>query len=148
MVRRCSRFYHEGQISIPYTWWVGEVGSRFLLALCDNKRILGNRCRSCQFGVMYRRGRIAADVLRILKDGWNWVMKCGYSPHHCPISISSSTCQSAFFAYAVIKLDGADVDWFISLGRPNKLRNSVRVKALFKEDRKGHILDIDSFQII
>jgi uncharacterized OB-fold protein len=53
------------------------------------------------------------------------------------------------FAYAVIKLDGADVGLVhIIRGDLDKLRNGVRVKALFKEDRTGHILDIDSFQII
>lgn len=53
------------------------------------------------------------------------------------------------FAYAVIKLDGADVG-LVHLVKENldKLKNGVRVKALFKEHRTGHILDIDSFQII
>lgn len=32
----------EGQIAVPYTWWVGEVGSRFLIALRDEAKIIGN----------------------------------------------------------------------------------------------------------
>ena len=37
----------KGQIKMPYTWSVGEVGSRFLVALRDEGKILGNRCPLC-----------------------------------------------------------------------------------------------------
>ena len=37
----------KGQIAVPYSWWVGEVGSRFLRSLRDEKKILGNRCSGC-----------------------------------------------------------------------------------------------------
>jgi len=49
----------------------------------------------------------------------------------------------------IIKLDGADVG-FVHIIKEDldKLKNGVRVTAKFKEDRTGHILDIDSFVIM
>jgi uncharacterized OB-fold protein len=55
------------------------------------------------------------------------------------------------FAYAVIHLDGADAGLVHLIKNDlDKLRNGVRVRAWFKDrsERTGHILDIDSFQII
>ena len=37
----------SGRIKVPYKWWVGETGSRFLIALRDEKRILGAYCEAC-----------------------------------------------------------------------------------------------------
>ena len=37
----------KGQIAVPYTWWVGETGSRFLRGIRDEKKILGNTCAKC-----------------------------------------------------------------------------------------------------
>ena len=53
------------------------------------------------------------------------------------------------FAYALIKLDGADLG-FLHLIKQDleKIKNGLRVKAIFKAERVGHILDIDSFELI
>jgi len=138
----------KGQIKIPYTWSVGEVGSRFLLALRENKRILGNRCSSCNLVYVPPRkncGRCFKDI-----EEWVELSNEGIVTAHTIVRFQYPL-QSAKvpFAYAVIKLDGADVG-LVHIIRDNldNLKNGVRVKALFKEDRTGHILDIDSFQII
>ena len=34
----------KGQIAVPYTWWVGDIGSRFLVSLRDHLKILGSKC--------------------------------------------------------------------------------------------------------
>ncbi len=53
------------------------------------------------------------------------------------------------FAYAVIKLDGADVGLVHLITKDlDRLKNGARVKAVFKEDRSAHILDIDSFKLL
>ncbi|MEN8246285.1 MAG: DNA-binding protein, partial [Thermodesulfobacteriota bacterium] len=55
------------------------------------------------------------------------------------------------FAYALIRLDGADVDLMHIIRHDlDRLKNGVRVVARFKEkqEREGHILDIDRFDII
>ncbi len=53
------------------------------------------------------------------------------------------------FAYAIIRLDGADVG-LVHLVKDDldKLRSGARVRAVFRQERTGHILDIDSFRIV
>jgi hypothetical protein len=38
---------YESRIKVPYTWSVGEVGSRFLIELRDHKKIYGTKCPKC-----------------------------------------------------------------------------------------------------
>jgi uncharacterized OB-fold protein len=138
----------KGQISIPYTWWVGEIGSRFLIGLRDENKFLGNRCKSCSTVYVPPRkncGRCFKDI-----DEWVELGSEGVITAHTIVRFQYPLHPiQGPFAYAVIKLDGADVGLVhIIKGKLDKLRNGVRVKALFKKDCTGHILDVDSFQII
>jgi len=38
---------YESRIKVPYTWSVGEAGSRFLIELKDHKKIYGTECPKC-----------------------------------------------------------------------------------------------------
>src|SRR4030042_6083463 len=40
-------FVYHGRIFIPDTYTAGAVGSRFLIELRDNKRIMGTKCPAC-----------------------------------------------------------------------------------------------------
>lgn len=140
----------KGQIAVPYTWWVGEVGSRFLISLRDDAKILGNRCPRCNTVYVPPRkncGRCFVDI-----DGFVELSDQGTVSAHNIVRFNYPL-QPAEppFAYALIRLDGADVS-LIHIIKDNLagLKNGVRVKAKFKEQsgRTGHILDIDSFQII
>lgn len=138
----------KGRISLPYTWWVGEVGSRFLTALRDEAKILGNRCMECRTVYVPPRkncGRCFKEI-----DNWVEVGKEGVVQAHTIVRFQYPIQPvRAPFAYALIKLDGADVGMVHIIREGlDKLKNGVRVKALFREDRKGHIMDIDSFKII
>ncbi len=138
----------KGQISVPYTWWVGEVGSRFLIALRDEQKILGTRCRSCdRVYVPPRRncGRCFVDM-----DDWVEVGTEGVVTAHTLVRFEYPLQPvKAPFAYAIIKLDGADVGLLHLIKEDlDALKNGVRVRAVFKEERSGHILDIDCFKIV
>ena len=138
----------KGQIAVPYTWWVGEVGSRFLMALRDEQKILGNRCKSCNRVYVPPRkncGRCFADI-----EDWVELGNEG-------VVIAHTVVRHAFkpqpvappFAYALIKLDGADVAFLhIITDNLDSLKNGLRVRARFREERTGHILDIESFEIV
>jgi uncharacterized OB-fold protein len=58
--------------------------------------------------------------------------------------------MKAPFAYALIKLDGADTGFLHVLGEvdPGKIREGMRVEAVFAEERKGSPLDIAYFRPI
>ena len=139
-----------GRIAQPYTWWVGETGSRFLIALRDEAKIIGNRCSCCNTVYVPPRkncGRCFTDMDRFVDLGNEGTVSA-----HTIVRFKYPV-QPADppFAYALIRLGGADVDFVHMIKKDlNRLKNGVRVRAHFKEpgERTGHILDIDSFEII
>jgi uncharacterized OB-fold protein len=138
----------KGQIAVPYTWWVGETGSRFLVSLRDDQKILGAKCSKC--GTVYvpprkNCGRCFVDInewVNIADEG----VIAAYTIVHYTNPVQPAL---APFAYALIKLDGADVS-FLHIIKQNldKVKQGLRVKAKFKAERTGSILDIDSFELI
>jgi uncharacterized OB-fold protein len=138
----------KGQIAVPYTWWVGETGSRFLIGLRDDEKILGNRCSTCNTVYVPPRkncGRCFEEI-----TDWVELSPEGVVKAHTVVRYPSPV-QPAEppFAYALIRLDGADVDLLhIVRNDLDRLKNGVRVRARFKEERTGHILDIEDFEIL
>lgn len=140
----------KGQIAVPYTWWVGEVGSRFLIALRDKKKIIGNRCDRCNTVYVPPRkncGTCFADIDEFVELSNEGIVSA-YTIVRFKYPLQPADPP---FAYALIRLDGADVGLVhIIKDDLDRLKNGVRVRAHFKDqsERIGHILDIDSFRII
>jgi uncharacterized OB-fold protein len=138
----------KGQIAVPYSWWVGATGSRFLIALRDDKKIMGTRCGSC--GKVYVPPRKnCGDCFRDIEE---WVELgnegevASFSIVRFPFKLHPAKTP---FAYALIKLDGADVSLLhIVTGKLDALKRGSRVRAKFREERTGHIMDIESFEIL
>ncbi len=140
----------KGQIAMPYAWSVGEVGSRFLVGLRDEKRILGNRCDKCGATYVPPRKNCGVCFHDLPDDGWREVGPEGVVTSCTVVREDSPLAPAkAPFAYVIVKLDGADVG-FMHVVRDNleKLAVGVRVAARFREAREGSILDIDSFVIL
>ena len=138
----------KGQIAVPYTWWVGKTGSRFLISLRDEEKILGNRCTKCNTVYVPPRkncGRCFEEI-----TDWVELDAQGVVKAHTVVRYAGPMQPAGPpFAYALIRLDGADVDLLhIVRNDLDRLKNGVRVKARFKEERSGHILDIEDFQIL
>lgn len=140
----------NGQIAVPYTWWVGETGSRFLMALRDEEKILGNRCEAC--GTVYVPPRKNCGRCFVDTGPWVEVGPEGTVRAWTVIRFAHPLQPLAPpFAYALIQLDGADVSLLHLVKEDlDRLAGGVRVRPRFKpkELRSGHILDIDDFQII
>ena len=140
----------KGQIAVPYTWWAGETGSRFLIALRDENKIMANRCDSC--GTVYVPPRKNCGRCFVETGPWQELDGQGVVEAFTIVRFSYPLQPAAVpFAYAMIKLDGADVS-LVHLVKEDleRLKSGVRVRAIFKEkkERQGNILDIDSFKII
>jgi len=138
----------KGQISLPYRWWVGETGSRFLTALRDEGKILGNRCPSCATVYVPPRKNCGACFREI--DDWLELGDEGVVTSHTVIRFPFDLHPAPVpFAYALIRLDGADTAILhVIKENLNSLRNGARVKAVFAEQRCGNILDIEFFRLI
>jgi len=139
----------KGQIAVPYTWWVGETGSRFLMALRDEGKILGNRCRRCGCTYVPPRkncGRCFGDIEDWIELGRKGVVTA-YTIIRYPFKLQPAVPP---FAYAIIRLDGADVGLVHIIKKDvDKIHNGAKVRARFKEksSRKGDIMDIECFEM-
>ena len=145
-----ERLTLKGQISMPYTWTVGETGSRFLVALRDEEKIMGNHCTQCNTVFVPPRKNCGKCFKDIPTDNWVELGHEGVVTAFTKIHFNYPLQPAETpFAYALIRLDGADVD-FLHIIKENleKLEKGARVKATFKEDRNGQITDIDSFVLV
>jgi uncharacterized OB-fold protein len=138
--------YH-GQIYIPNTYSAGAVGSRFLIELRDNKRIMGIRCPTCNRVYVPARS-VCKDCFAQLNE-WVEVSDKGtlltYTVCHQPNRVQP---MEPPLIYGIIQLDGADNGFVHMLGGvdPEQLRIGMRVQAVFKEKREASILDIKYFK--
>lgn len=132
-----------------YNHYAGQAGSRFLLELRDNKRIMGAKCPNCSRVYVPPRSccyvcfQPMVDWVEVHDEGTLVTFTITYErepayPRKVP------------FAYGVIKLDGADTNivHIIDEVNPHNLKIGMRLKAVFKEERVGSIMDIKHFKPI
>ena len=132
-------------MELPYRRSVGPVVGAFLTGLRD-QRIVASRTAS---------GRVicppleydpdpgdAVDDLVELGDAgtvrsWSWV---GEPLRKHPLDRP--------FAWVLVQLDGADTALLHALSAPSadKVSTGMRVKARWKDERVGHITDIECFE--
>lgn len=138
--------YH-GQIYIPNTYTAGGVGSQFLIALRDKKKIMGTRCPTCNRVYVPARS-VCKDCFGQL-DEWVEVSDKGTLLTYT-VYPQSSRVQPVEppIVYGIVQLDGADTGIVHMLGEVDleQLRIGMRVQAVFKEKREASILDIRYFK--
>jgi len=140
-------FIVEGKIDIPNSYSAGAVGSKFLIELRDNKRILGLRCPTCD-RVYVPPSSTCKDCFGELSE-WVEVSDKGtllsYTVEH-----RSNVVQpvSPPIVYGVIQLDGADTGLVHMLGEvdPKHVEIGMRLQAAFKDERTASLLDIKYFK--
>ncbi len=138
--------YH-GQIYIPNTYSAGAVGSKFLIALRDKKRIMGTRCATCN--------RIYVPARSICKDCYGQLDELVEVSDKGTL-LTYTVCNQpnpvqpveSPVVYGIIQLDGADTGFVHMLGEidPEQIRIGMRVQAVFKDEREASILDIKYFK--
>ena len=138
---------YPGRIRVPYTWSVGEVGSRFFAELRDHRKILGKRCPACR-KVLVPARKICGQCSRQTED-WVEVKDEGTVQTFTVVRYPSAVQPlKPPFGYGIVRLDGADTGMTHLLygSDPAKWKVGMRVKAVFKEKREGNILDIAYFE--
>jgi hypothetical protein len=119
-------FVYHGKIYIPNTYTAGAVGSRFLIELRDNKKIMGF-AQLDQWVEVSDKGTLLTYTVAGQSNG--------VQPVDPPI------------IYGIVQLDGASTGLVHMVSEVDfeKLVVGMRVKAVFKEERAGSILDIKYF---
>ena len=140
-------FVVDGKLALPYTYFAGRVGSKFLTTIRDEKKIMGIKCNKCN--KVFVPPRQTCDVcMEDIRDNWVDVQNTGevtnftvvrYDDKHLP--------KKAPYVLAMIKLDGADTPLVhvvegIDL---DKAKIGMKVQAVFADETTNTIMDIDHF---
>ena len=138
---------YESRIKVPYAWQAGETASRFLLSLKNETKFVGKKCAKCTKVLVPPRKSCpycfveTAEWVDVSDEGvveaFTIVRRdTGIMPMKPP------------FAYAVIKLDGADTGLVHLLAEVElgEVKEGLRVKAVFDEERTGKMLDVKYFK--
>ena len=142
----------EHSIWLPYQFAVGPVFHRFYEGLKEEK-ILGNRCPAC--GKVLVPARTFCTECYVDMDEWIEVSQEGEV-----VTWTLANCDfygmpvSTPFIGALIRLDGTDCNFLHLIGGidvsddavRNKIKRGSRVKAVWNEEKKGHMLDIKYFK--
>jgi len=141
-------FVVEGRMALPYQYFAGATGSRFIVALRDEQKILGVRCEACDRTFIPPRQtceRCFAD----LTENWVELEPTGevtgftvvryaepYQPKEPP------------YVIALIQLDGADTPLahILECGDVADAEVGMRVRAFFTEEHTDNILEISHFE--
>jgi len=127
----------EGRIKVPYRWFAGEVGTRYLESLRDDGKFLGTRCPKCDI-VYHVPRRNCPDCFEECSEwvelGSSGVLE-SYTivrkqhPQLAPLPLP--------YGYGIIKLDGAGTGFLHLLGEfdDKDLAVGARVEAVFKDAR-------------
>ena len=139
------------EVKLPFKFSVGPVFFKFFEALKE-KKIIGNTCPKCGKTLVPPRSFCPVcyvemgEFQEIPQQGelvsWTIVNK----------SIPGAPVDPPFII-GLIKLDETDCNFLHLIGGVDqfefqKLRSGMRVQARWKEERKGHLLDIACFEPI
>lgn len=138
---------YESRIKVPYAWQAGETASRFLLSLKNEKKFLGKKCSKCSKVLMPPRK--SCPFCFVPTADWVEVSDEGAVETFTTVRRDTGILPMAPpFVYAVIKLDGADTGLVHLVGevQPGQMKEGMRVKAVFAEERTGKLLDVAYFK--
>lgn len=141
-------FVVEGKLALPYQYFAGRTGSRFLIALRDEKKILGMKCNKCN--KVFVPPRDTCEIcFEKLSDNWVPVSDTGvvtgwtvvrYAEPHQPVKPP--------YILAQIKLDGADTPLvhIVQGIAPSQMKEGLKVKAQFAKNPVPTIMAIECFK--
>ncbi|MEA3221822.1 MAG: Zn-ribbon domain-containing OB-fold protein [Thermodesulfobacteriota bacterium] len=142
-------FEVDQHITANSTYYAGDMGSRFYIALRDKRKILGVRCPKCN--KVYWPPRSTCGICFSKLSEMVEIGPCGTLETFTLVTYSEPVHpRKAPFIYGIVKLDGADTGMahFIDEVDFSKIHIGMRVRPVFAKERKGNILDIQYFKPI
>ena len=151
----------EELITIPAKWEIyykhsaGKFGSKFFTELRDHKRIFGVRCPKCKKVLVPPRA--FCDQCYVPLEEWVEVKDEGILTNFFVTYRQFFGLPKPPYVGGFVKLDGADTGLMhfiggVDVSDPKRVKDvlkiGMRVKAVWSEERKGTILDIEYFKPI
>jgi hypothetical protein len=143
-------FVVEGKMALPYQYFAGAVGSKFIVALRDEQKILGVRCEQCNRTFVPPR-QTCERCFSNLTDAWVEVAPTGTVTAFTVVRYAEPyQPKPPPYVLALIKLDGADtpIAHLLECGDPHNAKVGMRVRAVFSSEHKDSILAIAHFEAI
>jgi uncharacterized protein len=151
MAKHFSTLQHN--VWLPYKFALGPVFLKWFEGLKEEK-ILGNKCPKC--GKVLVPARSFCPECNVDMDQWIEVSQEGEI-------VAATIINKPFFGapanppyvQALIRLDGTDCDLLHlvggmdmkdTAGLGSRISRGTRVKAVWSEEKKGHMLDLKYFQ--
>ena len=149
MNQEIEKKVYRGAIKVPYKHTAGAYVEKFITEIGKNNKIYGVKCPKCN-KVNVPPKMICVECFEKMEE---WVEIGNQGIVKGFTVITHSTPVMPFeppFAYGIIRLDGADTDLvhIIKESDPDKLKIGMKVKAVFKENPRKRILDIEYFEPI
>ena len=139
---------HQSRIKLPYNWWLGEVGSRFYREIRDHCQIMGIKCPQCKWVYVPPKENCPKCFSKM--EEWVELSDAGNLMNYTVVrySVPGIQAQEPPFVLGIIHLDGADSGFTHLVGEVDlrEVKIGMRVKAVFREKRKGDLLDIQYFR--
>jgi uncharacterized OB-fold protein len=139
-------FTVEGKLALPYQYFAGANGSKFIVALRDEKKILAVRSESTSRTLVPPR-EVDERTFEDLRENWVEVGNEGEVTGFTVIRYSEPyQPKEPPYLLALIKLDGADSSIAHILDcDPGEVQNGMRVKAVFADEPVNSILAVSHF---
>ncbi len=141
-------YIRDGKLALPYQYFAGRVGSRFLIALRDKKQILGVKCEKCNRVFVPPRQR-CERCMEDLSDSWVELSDTGELTNYTVVNYEDKHLpRKPPYILAMIKLGGADtpLPHILEGIEPGKVELGMKVKAVFADETTNTILDVDHFE--
>ena len=137
-------------VRLPHKYGAGPVFTQFYDGLRAGK-IMANVCPKCKR--TYVPARSICPECLVKMDKWVELSGKGevVSWAFTDKPFFGSPCEPPFIA-ALIRLSGTDCDFLHLIGGSDlktlskKLKKGLKVKAVFSDEKKGHMLDIKYFE--
>ena len=141
-------FVVEGKMALPYTYFAGRVGSKFITTIRDQKKIMGVKCPKCNKVYVPPRQTCEKDMTD-LRENWVDLENTGVVTNYTVVRYDDKHLPGkAPYVLAMIKLDGADTPFVHILHgvKPEDVKIGMNVEANFADKTTNTILDIAHFQ--
>lgn len=141
-------FVMFGKMALLNQYFAGRVGSRFIISLRDNHKILGVRCPKCDKVYVPPREYCEKDLTK-LDENWVELGNEGVITNYTIVNYNDKHLpRKAPYILALIKVDGADTPFahIVEGIEPEQVKIGMRVKAVYSKDTTNTIRDLDHFE--
>ncbi|MBW2544017.1 MAG: Zn-ribbon domain-containing OB-fold protein [Deltaproteobacteria bacterium] len=137
-----------GKMALPNHYFAGRLGSKFIIALRDENKILGVKCEKCD-KVFVPPREYCERCMSKLDECWVELSNEGVITNYTVVNYNDKHLpRRAPYILALIKVDGADTPFphIVEGIDVEDVEVGMKVKAVFAEETTNTIRDLDHFE--